>query len=231
VTRSHIRVRAASEADLAVDPEATHPAGAPAPVTAAALAPFWQLLTDGGYLGTRLAARAEAEPVELLRQLVNTPDVRVMLAWIGEQLAGMAILRATHDGPLADADDGAGRCLQIDHAIVLEEFRRRGVGRALVAAAATYAEEIGAEHVSVDVAPLSREANRFFAQLGLAPQAVRRVAPATALRRRLLLLDRPAGAVRVVPRRALARAGMPGMRTALRRIAVASAVAERPREL
>jgi hypothetical protein len=76
---------------------------------------------------------------------------------------------------------------------------------------------------------LSREANRFFAQLGLTPLAVRRVAPAGALRRRIATLEHPVGATtRPIVRRSIG--ARTGVRDALRRIAIAGAVAEQPHD-
>ena len=82
----------------------------------------------------------------------------------------------------------------------------------------------------MSVSPLSREANRFYAQLGLTPLSMRRVAPASALRRRISMLDHnPPGHDHPVPRRPLG--ARTGMRAALRRMAIASAVAEQPHDV
>src|SRR5881409_3230397 len=72
------------------------------------------------------------------------------------------------------------KCSGIDKA-----HRRRGVGHALVAAAADIADELGIEHVSVGVYPSLREASRFYARLGFAQVMVQRVVPTAMLRRRL----------------------------------------------
>jgi hypothetical protein len=116
--------------------------------------------------------------------------------------------------------------VQVEYTVVAEPFRRRGVGRALMGAAASFAEEIGAEQVTVSVSPMSREANRFYAQLGLTPLSVRRVAPAAALRRRIATFEHASdhgAALRASGTRT-------GMRAALRRIAVASAIADQPHD-
>lgn len=75
--------------------------------------------------------------------------------------------------------------LHVSHAVVADRHRRRGAGKALVAAAAAFAEERGLEQVVVSVNPGSRDANRFYARLGFAPLAVRRVAPTAVVRRHL----------------------------------------------
>jgi len=63
--------------------------------------------------------------------------------------------------------------------------RHRGAGKALVTAAAQFAEDRGADAVSVSVYPQARDSQRFYARLGFAPLVVRRVAPLSVLRRRL----------------------------------------------
>jgi hypothetical protein len=54
-----------------------------------------------------------------------------------------------------------------------------------VAAAAAYADELGSEHVAVNVLPHVREDNRFYAKIGFTPLVVRRVASVATLRRSL----------------------------------------------
>lgn len=82
----------------------------------------------------------------------------------------------------------------VSHVIVPGLERDRAVGRALVEAATTFAEEIGAEHVIVGLHPGGRESNRFFARLGFTPLIMRRIASVPALRRSLT--DAPARAPR-----------------------------------
>jgi GNAT superfamily N-acetyltransferase len=207
VTRSHITVRAAAESDLAE------------------VVVLWSELKHCGALTPRLAALADERHIEdQVRRLIVRPSCQVLLATLSSQVVGMAMVSTVPLGALSETP-----CLQVEYTVVKEKFRRRGVGRALMAAAAAYAEEVGADQVTVSVSPLSREANRFFAQLGLTPLAVRRVAPAGALRRRIATLEHPAGSTdHPIPRRpAGARTGM---RAALRRIAIASTVAEQPHD-
>jgi GNAT superfamily N-acetyltransferase len=68
---------------------------------------------------------------------------------------------------------------------VVPDHRRRGIGKALVEAAVTWAEELGVGHVATAAASGSREANRFMARLALGPQAVLRMAPTPAVRAKL----------------------------------------------
>lgn len=98
----------------------------------------------------------------------------------GGEVLGMALLTVAPVNALLDA-----RAVHMSHAVVAGRHRRRGVGRALVAAAAAYAEDNAADQVVVSVNPGSREANRFFARLGFGPMAIRRVASVASVRRRL----------------------------------------------
>lgn len=207
MTRSHITVRAAGESDLAE------------------LVVLWGELKRCGGLSPRLAALTDDRRIEdRVRRLLVHPSSRILLAFVVGQPAGMAMLTTVPLGALNET-----LCVQVEYTVVAESFRRRGVGRALMASAASYAEEIGAEQITVSVSPMSREANRFYAQLGLTPLSVRRVAPASALRRRIAMLDHGVpGRDHSAPRRPVG--ARTGMGAALRRIAIASTVAEQPHD-
>ena len=114
-----------------------------------------------------------------------------------EEPLGMALFTIASANALLDLP-----AVHMSHAVVADRHKRRGAGKALVAAAAVYAEEQGIEQLVASVHPGSRDANRFFARLGFAPLAVRRVAPVALVRRRLLLGDRAVDhVVRRRPRR------------------------------
>jgi GNAT superfamily N-acetyltransferase len=119
---------------------------------------------------------------------------------VGEDDAplGMALFSLGPTNALLDLP-----ALLISHVVVGDGNRRRGAGKALVGAAAAYADERGLDQVVVSVNPGSREANRFFARLGFAPVVVRRVASVAMIRRRLGTASaRPADhVVRLRPRR------------------------------
>ncbi|MFN2521868.1 MAG: GNAT family N-acetyltransferase [Mycobacteriales bacterium] len=127
---------------------------------------------------------------------IDDPDRNLVLA-IGEADVplGMALFTVAPANALLDLP-----ALHVSHVVVADGSKRRGAGKALVAAAAAYAEERGIEQVVVSVNPGSRDANRFFARLGFAPLAVRRVAPVAVIRRRLQASE-PAPADSVVRRR------------------------------
>lgn len=206
MTRSHITVRPADERDLAD------------------LVKLWGELRRCGALHPRFAALTDDDKIAGgVRRLLARSDCRILLASIGGQAAGMAVLTTSFLEAIS-----AVRCVQIEYTVVAEEFRRRGVGRALLGAASAYAEEVGAEHITAAVGPMSREANRFYAQLGFTPLVVRRMAPVSALRRRLAAIDLSSGREPMTRRRAIT--GRTGVRAALRRIAIAPTVTAEQRD-
>lgn len=79
--------------------------------------------------------------------------------------------------------------LHVTHLLVAPKQRRRGVGRALLAATVQLADERGLDRVLATAASGSREANRYLARLGFAPLIVQRVATTTALRRSLGIVE------------------------------------------
>ena len=95
--------------------------------------------------------------------------------------AGAVYLKATTYSPVNPEP-----VLQVHNAAVVVDHRRRGIGKALVEAAVTWAEELGIGHVATAAASGSREANRFMARLALGPQAVLRMAPTGAVRAKLV---------------------------------------------
>jgi GNAT superfamily N-acetyltransferase len=99
--------------------------------------------------------------------------------------------------------------LHVTHLMVAPGARRRGVGRALLAAAVHLADETGVEHVLATAAAGSREGNRYLARIGFAPLVVHRIAPTANLRRALGMTD-VAGRMAVLRRARLARAQRSG---------------------
>jgi GNAT superfamily N-acetyltransferase len=112
---------------------------------------------------------------------LQDPQTRLVVAVEGEDtVVGMASLHAAAPTVLIDS-----RVVHASLVHVRRSSRSRGVGRALMIAAATFAEEVGADHVSVDVYPQHRESQRFYVRMGFAPLVVRRIAPLPLLKRRL----------------------------------------------
>lgn len=140
---------------------------------------------DGGRgRSTALAARPAQEA--RYRDAIADADRHLVIAVQDGQQGGsevpigMALFTVASANALLDHP-----ALHMSHAVVSPRHKRRGAGRAIVAAAAAYAEDRGVDQIVVSVHPGSRDANRFFARLGFAPLAVRRVAPLSVVRRRL----------------------------------------------
>lgn len=112
-------------------------------------------------------------------------------------VVGMALLGEDAAGDLLGL-----RSTYLSYLVVTARYRRRGVGRALVAAAADWADRCGNEHVIVGVAPDLRDVHRFFARLGFVPLVSRRVASVATLRRSFGVGDTAMAAVRRGVRRA-----------------------------
>lgn len=71
---------------------------------------------------------------------------------------------------------------------VLPEYRRHGIGSALMEAAVAFAEEVGVGHVGTAVSSGARDSQRFMARLALGPAATLRVAPTGVVRGRIQAL-------------------------------------------
>lgn len=105
-------------------------------------------------------------------------DDRIVVAECDGQFAGAVFLRAAPLSPLLPEP-----VVQAISPHVVPAHRRHGVGRALMEAAVTFADERGIGYLAS--ASSSREAHRFLARLALAPQAVLRIAPTHVVRAKL----------------------------------------------
>jgi ribosomal protein S18 acetylase RimI-like enzyme len=166
---------------------------------------------DLGPVRRTLARRGPEGAREQCLRLLADPGRRVVVAVDdADVLLGAAVLGADTAGGLLDPPS-----VYVSHLLVSAEHRKRGAGRALVAAAAGYADELGVDSVVVGVTPTGRDANRFFARLGFAPQVIRRIAPVAAVRRALASAEPGAdpraagraGIVRSLPRPRVRRTG------------------------
>jgi GNAT superfamily N-acetyltransferase len=143
--------------------------------------PRLELHPGGAALESRYLAAMEAT------------DQRLFVACLDHEPAGVALVCVEPAAVFADAPSVA-----VHHLVVAERFRRRGVGRALLRAAASFADSCGAETLTVEAPSSDRLVNRFYARLGFAPTVTRRMAPVAALRRQPTLPEAvagPAGAV------------------------------------
>lgn len=144
---------------------------------------------------TRLAVGAMEQTLrDRYARLLTDPEHRVVLvvpedgAPVGAAVFSVDMISALLTMPT----------VYVSHVVVPGLERDRAVGRALVEAATTFAEEIGAEHVVVGLNPGGRDSNRFFARFGFTPLVIRRIASVSALRR--TLSDAPAPATASRPR-------------------------------
>jgi len=123
-------------------------------------------------------------------------DVWAFLAVLDDRSVGYIVLTRR---PLSFLTDSL--CVSIEQIFVVPEARRSGAARALVGAAATYADRLGAEQIASSVPSHVREANRFFARLGFSSYVVRRVTTTSALHRKLAAGEDPHPALEQVLQR------------------------------
>ena len=143
-----------------------------------------------------LTGRAAAGATAGFRRLLDDPAHRVVLAVLpgaeaaaggrdGEVVVGLAVLGVD---PLSVVLGSSQ--VTVDTFVVDRAHRRRGAGAVLLAAAAAYAQQVGAAHVVAAVAWYEAERQRFFARMGFAPLTTRRIASRDALVRSLAAWER-----------------------------------------
>lgn len=169
MSRSHVRVRPAELADL---PQ----------LLRVVEATDLQLSSPGA---RQFQADTMANLPERFASIVSSDD-RIVLVAVDEQgdVAGFSVV---FEGDVAAIT--MVRALHVSHLLVAPGQRRRGVGRALVAAAVHLADQRGIEHVVATAVSGSRDANRYLARLGFAPLVVRRIATTSTLHRSLGIAD------------------------------------------
>src|SRR5262245_15633246 len=101
-----------------------------------------------------------AEAMASLARIAADPDERLVVALIDDQIVGGAYLTRASVTPLHTED-----AVHISHLQVVEGARKHGVGKLLVQAAVTWAEEKGTPTVLAMATASSRDANRFLARL------------------------------------------------------------------
>ncbi|HWU20473.1 MAG TPA: GNAT family N-acetyltransferase [Nocardioides sp.] len=116
----------------------------------------------------------------VIKQAAVSPEQRLVVVEYDGEVAGAVFLRLTTLSPI-----NLEPCVQSVQPRVLPHLRRHGVGRALMDAATSYAEENGLLHVTTAVPSTSREANRFMARLGFGPVATIRLATTSVVRQRI----------------------------------------------
>lgn len=130
----------------------------------------------------------EDEAADAVARIAADPDERLLVGVSDDVVVGAAHLMRARTSPIH-----AETAIHITHLHVLPSYRRRGVGKALIEAAVTWAEEKDTTHLLAAASVHSRDANRFMARLGLAQIAMVRGASIGAVRAKLPV-EPPAGA-------------------------------------
>lgn len=133
--------------------------------------------------------QAELDAANAVARIAADPDERLVVGLIDDQVAGAVHLMRARISPIHN-----DTAIHITHLHVLSGFRRHGVGKALLEAAVSWAEEKDTSHLLAAASVSSRDANRFMARLGLTQLAVVRGASIPALRAKLPV-EPPAGAM------------------------------------
>lgn len=119
--------------------------------------------------------------VELIIKAASaSPEQRVVVAEYDGEFAGAVLLRVSTLTAI-----NLEPTVQAISPHVLPQFRRRGIGQALMDSAVSFAEEIGVGHIATAASSSSRDANRFMARLALGPHATMRIAPTHVVRAKL----------------------------------------------
>lgn len=175
-----------------------------------ALVQMWAELRDiGGRMERLIPGPEDGGMRHRLAAVAADPDSCAMVATVDGEVAGMVLLTAGDYAPLLEQ-----RAVHAHYLHVRDGFRRRGVGKALLCAAVSYADDVGAEHIITSVMPQMRETQRFYARLGFGPVAVRRSAAVSVLRRRLM----PSGTTTVTDNLLARRRSLRRVRAAVARV-------------
>lgn len=147
------------------------------------------------HVGAQLCTDDSQRLRDQLAMLMTVPGGTVVAGTVDDEVAGLLLARLVGPGPFSDVV-----ALNLEALYVRRSARRRGLGHALLVAAARLAEEAGATEVYASPLPGARGMHRFLARIGFAPAAAHRVMSTTALQRRLS--QEPAavtGAIRRAP--------------------------------
>jgi GNAT superfamily N-acetyltransferase len=115
-----------------------------------------------------------------LGALMSAPGAVLFVARGDDGLVGLLLGRLLGPNIFTDEVNLAVEVVYVD-----SDHRRRGVGHALMLAAAELGLASGAENVYAAPIPGARGVQRFFVRLGFTPAASHRVIPVTTLHRRL----------------------------------------------
>lgn len=124
--------------------------------------------------------RGPIAAAEAVARIAAEPDQRLLVAEQDDTVVGAVLLVRAPLTPLH-----SDLAVHLLHLHVSQHARRRGVGRALVEATVSWAEEKDSVHVLAAADVGSRDANRFLARLGLTQVAMVRASSVAALRSKL----------------------------------------------
>jgi GNAT superfamily N-acetyltransferase len=127
-----------------------------------------------------LEEAAVTEATAAVARIAAAPDERLLVAVVDDRVTGAVHLIRAPMSPIYSES-----AIHVTHLHVRDVDRRHGIGRALVDAAITWAEEKDIGHILAAASTNSRDANRFMARLGLAQIAVVRGSTVSALRAKL----------------------------------------------
>lgn len=130
--------------------------------------------------GVQLCVGDEERLARQLATLTALPGGRIKVAVIEGQPVGFMLVRIIEPSLFSDVTS-----VYIEALYVSQDFRRRGVGHALLTAAGDLAASVGALDVYSVPLPGSRGVQRFLARLGFAPAASHRVVTTAVLQRKL----------------------------------------------
>ncbi|TWD83697.1 acetyltransferase (GNAT) family protein [Kribbella amoyensis] len=141
---------------------------------------LWSELSLGAGHQRMLAPPTISSARTALGRLTDDPTGRLVVGELDGRVCGMAYLRRTPISPLHEEVT-----VTVEYLHVTARARRHGLGKALLAEAAAWAEQSNCPHLGVVAPAVAREANRFLARLGLGQAAVLRFASTHTVRRRL----------------------------------------------
>ena len=156
------------------------------PADAPVLVAMWHANTETN--GRMTEPNVEAA-VRAIGHLALDPEQRLMVAEVDGDVVGVAYLVRAPLSPIHEETT-----VRVGNLFVNVEHRGRGIARAMLSVAAAWADEKQASHLLVNVSAAARDANRFFARLGLASIATVRAAPVAALQQRLAKAEAAEGA-------------------------------------
>jgi RimJ/RimL family protein N-acetyltransferase len=121
---------------------------------------------EEGWLITGGEWRSPSEERRYLRTVRRHPHAAVFVAEADEGIVGrISLARDPHPASEHIADLGI---------MVAHQYRRQGIGRALMAAAETWAREVGVEKLELHVFPYNHAAIALYEQLGYEREGYRR---------------------------------------------------------